>query len=110
MKEHKQSKRVASTDSEAGGHGQGRREFMRLALAALPATGVLAGCATGADATLDGPTDEPAIAIAREAVLGDCPEGGESQARRSRWLQLHAAYIGAENLHDLPGIVASFGS
>ena len=72
-----------------------RREFIKLALSAIPASTVVTGCVN--DSTF---VDEPAVA----PLLGD-----ESE-RRMRWQQLHAHYIGSKNQHDLPAILQCFAS
>jgi hypothetical protein len=97
-------------DSEdaASTQGQARREFLRLALISLPATGLLAGCVADAASAPDGPAIEAEFAGGQATLYSACPDDAERE-QRTRWAQLHAAYLGAENAHDLPSVLAAFG-
>jgi hypothetical protein len=109
MSNPRQDHPAANGSEDTDAPGLARREFMRLALSGLPAASLLTSCALAADGgTLEDAAEEPAVAPSAQRLSGDCP-GADVQARRLRWLQLHDAYIGYENLHDLPSIAASFG-
>jgi hypothetical protein len=74
-----------------------RRDFMRGALSAIPTGGLLVS-ACYAD------TEFEAEPFPR-ALLN---ESFSQSDLRTRWVQLHDAYVGRKNLHDLDGIVGSF--
>ncbi|MEY4578888.1 MAG: hypothetical protein RL701_3591 [Pseudomonadota bacterium] len=82
-----------------------RRDFMLKALVGLPAAGWLVGCAS--DPTTDiveseGQTQDLGVAHA------DCHELHREQHTRARWRRWLDAHMGQENLHDLPGVMATF--
>lgn len=81
-----------------------RRNFIQLALSSIPATGFMMACEAGLDGDSASFAGHPAVAAQDSLLLGS---GGDPNQRK-RWQQLHAAYIGRENRHDLPGILECF--
>jgi len=81
-----------------------RRNFIRLALSSIPATGLMMACEAGLDADSASFAGHPAVAAQNSLLLSSC----EDPKERKRWLQLHAAYVGRENRHDLPGVLECF--
>jgi hypothetical protein len=81
-----------------------RRNFIQLALSSIPATGLMMGCEAGLSADSASFAGHPAVAAQDSLLLGSC----DDTKQRERWLQLHAAYVGRQNQHDLPGILECF--
>ena len=99
-----------TTAGAAAVRGRARRDFLRLvAAAAVPASGLWVGCAAQVDGAPESVATEPELALERAQLLGACPDDAERE-RRTRWTQLHAHYVGAENARDLPKILTLFAA